>query len=125
MYKKVYSIVLFLAFVIIFLCMVKFYDNIFQTHQSIIKHSEAYEENHITSDDERYILNTQKIEESNVTYITFCIVKAENGKIVFDCPDKFRTYDLKSISWDSQDVVVKSSDIGTVKYIYVDGNWKK
>jgi len=123
--KKTY---LFIALLII-LCAIGVYYFIvpFIAHRGIINEARDYRTEALISFDDKYILQTLKFEEETGTYASFTVESRDTGEKLFTCPDKYRTTDLKSISWEdgSLTVVIKSSDVGTIHYFYVDGLWVK
>ena len=94
-------------------------------HKAIINGSRAYEPYSIASDDGRYLLETILLDESTGTHTSFIIKSMLEQNVVFECSDQYRTRDLKSISWESLNVVVITGDVGTIKYNFFDGNWVK
>lgn len=96
-------------------------------HQSIIENAHEYKPYSVGSFDGKYILQTEKKEESTGVYATFHIVMKETNENVFNCSDNFRTMDLKSISWgeNSLNVIVESGDVGTIKYAFNKNKWIK
>lgn len=88
-------------------------------HINNIVESHEYTPHSIASYDEKYLLTTQKITEGETgTFATFIITDAETERVLFECPDRYRTIDLKFIDWDedSYNIVVISGDVGTVRY---------
>ena len=91
------------------------------THGKIIEQAKDYEPCSIASFDEAYFLNTQKvIDDKTGTYVNSNIIETETKAVLFECPDRYRAVDLKSIDWDrdTYDVIVVSGDVGTVVYKY-------
>jgi hypothetical protein len=54
-----------------------------------------------------------------------CDIIVHIGKFDDMCPDYYRVFDLKSIEWDSLDVIAISGDVGTIKYIHNNGSWER
>ena len=95
------------------------------TQREIIQTAHSYQPYSMASADGKYVLQTEKIEEKEGVSASFSITSADT--MVYKCPDKYRTMDLKSIAWDknSLDVVVQSKDVGNYRYVYENGNWAK
>ncbi len=92
-------------------------------HNKIVDDGHNYMPYSVASEDCRYLLRTKKLVEETGTYATFTIEEVNEQKIVFECTDKYRTRDLHLIKWDSLNVVVYSSDVGTIVYQFNDGTW--
>ena len=90
----------------------------FSIHSEIIEQSRAYEEATLFSVDERYILHTERIDDESGVFASFSVLLAATNEILYICPDKYRTIDLKGIDWDgaSHNVIVSSGDVGTIIY---------
>ena len=113
--------VVFFVFIALVIC---FYKNVIVlTHVSIIEGGENFQTEETFSENQQFVLKTEKLEDNTGTYVSF-IIKDFDGNTVYICPNKFRARDLKYIKWDSLNVVVKSGDIGIVTYIYENGNWR-
>lgn len=113
--------VVFFVFIALVIC---FYKNVIVlTHVSIIEGGENFQTEETFSENQQFVLKTEKLEDNTGTYVSF-IIKDFDGNTVYICPNKFRARDLKYIKWDSLNVVVKSGDIGIVTYIYDNGNWR-
>jgi len=99
----------------------------FAEHQGIINEARNYQTETLVSFDNKYTLQTLKYEEETGTYASFAIESRDTGERLFICPDKYRTMDLKSISWEdgSYTVAIKSGDVGTMYYCNVNGLWVK
>ena len=87
-------------------------------HSEIVEQSRAYEGATILSYDEGYILQTERIDDESGVYASFSVLLATTNEVLYICPDKFRTSDLKGIDWDgaSYNVIVSSGDVGTLIY---------
>lgn len=94
----------------------------FYVQKSILNETQDYTEYEIPSDGNNYFLKTEKVIVDNIVYVTFNI-KEPTGKIIYNCSDKYRVFDLKDIKWESFDIVVESSDVGTIIYKYENGTW--
>ena len=113
---------LIIIFAVVLICVAIFYCILHSTHKQIIDGRKSYEPQSIFSEDGQFLLITEKVEESTGTYATFRIEDVNRQETIFECPNKYRTWDLKSIKWKSFDVVVDSSDVGTITYKYNSGN---
>ena len=82
----------------------------------------TYEE-YVKSDNGEYLLHVKKQDENNL--ISFEIVSSKSKNILYVCTDEYRVYDLKSISWSGNDIIVVSGDIGTIVYSFMDELWVK
>ena len=121
---------LFIGLLIVLLCAAGiFYFLIFPAimHQMIIESSKNYQPETLISFDGRFSMQTLKYEEETGTYAGFAIDSCSTGERLFLCPDKYRTMDLKSISWegDSYTVTVVSGDVGTFYYCFAENTWIK
>ena len=97
--------------------------SIFTFHAAIIESGDNYPEADIVSENGEYVLHTVLIEdEAKVSSVTFTVTDAEDTEL-FACPELYRAYDLKGISWDGLDVVVDSADVGTCRYAHSDDGW--
>ena len=94
-------------------------------HMRIVGAARSYQPETMVSFDNRFLLRILKYEEDSGTYASFSIESYATGANVFLCPEKYRTTDLKSISWDDESytVTVVSSDIGTTFFCLVDNTW--
>lgn len=71
-----------------------------------------------------YLLCTNRVEdEYGVASMTFSIKTADGGEVLFTCPEAYRAYDLHGISWDGEDVVVNSGDVGSYRYAKAADGW--
>ena len=72
---------------------------LFSAHGKIIEQAKDYESYSIASFDEAYVLNTQKgIDDKTGVYFTFNIIETKTKAVLFECPDRYRAMDLKSIA---------------------------
>jgi len=96
-------------------------------HKEIMSGVMEYQPETFVSFDNRFVLKTLKYEEDSGIYASFAIESHDTGVMIFICPYKYRTMDLKSISWEdgSYTVAVKSGDVGTIFFCYVNGVWVK
>ncbi len=53
------------------------------------------------------------------------VLETDQDQMVFQCEDKYRAYDFKGVEWSGLDVVMKSGDVGNVKYLHSNGTWSK
>ena len=99
----------------------------FIAHMNILQVARNYQPEAFVSFDNKYILRTVKYKDETGTYASFNIESYETGDSIYSCPDKYRTMDLKSILWADglYTVTIKSGDVGTIYYSYVDGIWIK
>lgn len=120
---------LFIGGSIIFAIAICFYLFIlpFMVHQSIIEESHAYQPQTIISSDGEYVLKTHRIEDSTGIYASFSVILMDTQEEIFTCQARYRTMDLKSISWDdaTHDIIIKSGDIGSISYRFVNNTWEK
>ena len=101
-----------------------FWGRLFLFHSMIIESGNNYPEEEILSDSGEYLLRTERVkDEYGVASMTFHIKSADGGEVLFDCPEVYRAYDLQGISWDGEDVVVDSSDVGFYRYAKADDGW--
>lgn len=120
-YIIIFATLVFVAFRVYKLCVVVQYNNI---QEKILDGADKYKEYELWSNDNRYILETKKVITDNIKCATF-IIKNSKGGIIYNCADNYRIFDLKDIKWDSYNVIVESSDVGTKIYKYENGSWKK
>ncbi len=115
------NVFVILATVTIFLS-----SQIYNVHQAIIETSHSYEPMTMNSKDGSYILQTERYEDESGVYASFIIMTQDTRNIVFECPDRYRTMDLKGIYWGDEEysVVVESGDVGTIIYRYQDNSWE-
>ena len=94
-------------------------------YMNLVETVKSYQPETLVSFDNKFLLHTLKYEEDSGTYASFIIESSATGKNVFLCPEKYRTMDLKSISWDDESytVTVVSSDTGTTFFCFVDTTW--
>jgi hypothetical protein len=97
----------------------------FSIQQELIENSHNYELYSSTSSDGKYTLETKESDEETGVYVTFSIKDNYDKTVVFECEEKYRTLDLKSIDWDGNNIIVKSSDVGTITYYFFDGQWSQ
>jgi hypothetical protein len=110
---------------VLLLCCLAFYHILFSVHKGIIDEGRNYEPYSVVSKDGEFLLKTKKVVDETGTYATFIIETVDEKEILFECPEKYRTYDLKSIEWDSLNIIVDSSDVGTITYKFVNNTWEK
>ena len=114
--KKQTKIVV-IAFIALAVAVGCFLIPMYTTHWVIIDDTHAYEPYSVYSFNDTYILQTLKTEDDTSVYASFNIAMSD-GTIVFECPDRYRTMDLKKIDWvpGTLDIVIQSEDIGTITY---------
>ena len=95
---------------------------IFSAQNFFLKGGESFQVCEIFSENQQFILKTEKIIDNTGTYVSF-LIKDVYDNVLYECPDKFRIMDLKYIKWDSLNVVVESGDVGTITYLYNNGKW--
>ena len=93
--------------------------------KKIVENGHDYEPYSATSADGKYLLKTNRLYEKTGAYVTFVIEIVDSQKVVFQCSDRYRAYDLKSITWDSLNVIVVSGDVGTITYRFTGDSWTK
>jgi len=120
---------LFIGIPIILMIAVCFYFFIlpFMVHQNIVEESHSYQPQSILSFDRKYVLQTHRIEDNTGIYATFSVELNDTQEEIFSCSDRYRTMDLKSISWGDTtlDIIVVSGDVGSISYQFVYDTWEK
>lgn len=115
------AILIFIIVINLIFCRYK----LINIHKEIIEESHDYKLDNILSDDGNFIIKTVKNNDKTGTYLMFYVECISENKIIYRCNDKYRTFDLKNIKWDLNNIVIESADIGTIIY-YFDGNtWNK
>jgi len=96
-------------------------------HKWIVSESMDFQPETLISFDNKYVLHQLKYDEPTGTFASFAIDSRDTGERLFLCHEKYRTLDLKSISWEdgSYTVTVISGDVGTIYYCRVEGIWVK
>lgn len=104
-----------------------FFISLFMVNKSIVEQSHNYQPQSIISFDGKYILQTHKIEDDTSIYATFSVELQDTQQKIFNCSDRYRTADLKLVSWvdNTLDIIVKSGDVGSISYQFVNDTWKK
>jgi hypothetical protein len=112
------------AFITFCLCV---FLSMLMVHAIIIENGHKYQPQIITSYDQKYAIETERSEDESGVYASFQVVLTESEEILFDCSERYRTFDLKGIYWDVEtyDIIVDSGDVGTIVYNYSGGSWKK
>jgi hypothetical protein len=100
---------------------------LFSAQRGINETASAYKPVAILSFDEKYRLQTERLEDETGVYASFSIYLHKTHDKIYICPDQYRTMDLESIDWEGEtyNVVVQSGDIGTVVYVYDDDSWER
>jgi len=122
---KVFIIIGAIVFSIALVCLVCYFIILFSAQKRITDGSRDYTPVEIVSDDGKFILKINKETGATGTFVSFNIETTEDKKLIYECPDKYRAYDLKSIKWDSRNVLVVSSDVGTITYHFINDTWVK
>lgn len=127
MKKKGLGLVLAIISIITIIVFWYLYNPIFYAHDAIIKQSHLFETQSLTSFDNKYVLETYLIEDNTGAYASFFVRASDNEDKIYSCNEKYRTMDLKSISWDDStlDILVKSGDVGNVSYKFTNNTWEK
>ena len=101
------------------------YGGMFHAMRDVVEGGENCSEEEILSENGEYLLCISHEDSEGTASMSFDIKDAEDGTMLYTCPDAYRAYDLKGIEWDGIDVIVKSADVGTYRYVYSDGSWNK
>ncbi|MBE7064298.1 MAG: hypothetical protein E7384_00565 [Ruminococcaceae bacterium] len=66
-------------------------------------------------------------ESLDMKFVSFKICEKSSGEEMFICQDRYRSYDLHSVSFagDSCDIIVSSGDVGDIVYKYEYESWQK
>ncbi len=126
MKKKIIAIILAVFLISVIATGVVYGDEIFgvMTHRAIFG---AYDDYPIqTKERGDYILeSTRYATDNDVVVYSFVIKDKKSEEIVFECPDVWRSWDLKYIGFigDGLDILVTSGDVGSTGYRYENGSW--
>ena len=114
----------FIFLIVLFIFIWVFYkiDKLLYDANNTINDSSYMYNEYTKSDDNKYLLHI-KNDENN--YVSFEIILSEDNRILYMCDDVYRAYDLKSISWSNNDIIIVSGDVGTIVYKYKNGTWIK
>lgn len=78
---------------------------------------DAFEPYQSTSQNGAWILDVRKEEDGGMSFAAIRVLSAETGETLYDCPDRWRLWDLHGIDWLCDGtILVDSSDTGTARY---------
>ena len=117
-------IVCFAVILILIFC-VKYSLALFKVHNAILNEAHSYKEVQMMSENGEYCIHTKKIENKSGVYMTFIVEDTSENRVIYECNDVYRAYDLKSIGWNGLDIIIKSGDVGEIIYYYDKGIWIK
>ena len=89
---------------------------------------DAFEPYQSTSPNGAWILDVRKVEDedSGMAFAAIRVLSAETGETLYDCPDRWRLWDLHGIDWLCDGtILVDSSDTGMARYSAdTEGAWQ-
>ena len=89
---------------------------------------DAFEPYQSTSPNGAWILDVRKVEDedSGMSFAAIRVLSAETGETLYDCPDRWRLWDLHGIDWLCDGtILVDSSDTGMARYgADTEGAWQ-
>ena len=89
---------------------------------------DAFEPYQSTSPNGAWILDVRKVEDedSGMAFAAIRVLSAETGETLYDCPDRWRLWDLHGIDWLCDGtILVDSSDTGMARYgADAEGAWR-
>ena len=87
---------------------------------------DAFEPYQSTSPNGAWILDVRKEEDGGTSVAAIRVLSAETGETLYDCPDRWRLWDLHGIDWLCDGtILVDSSDTGMVRYgADTEGAWQ-
>ena len=89
---------------------------------------DAFEPYQSTSPNGAWILDVRKVEDedSGMAFAAIRVLSAETGETLYDCPDRWRLWDLHGIDWLCDGtILVDSSDTGMARYgADTEGAWR-
>ena len=89
---------------------------------------DAFEPYQSTSPNGVWILDVRKVEDedSGMAFAAIRVLSAETGETLYDCPDRWRLWDLHGIDWLCDGtILVDSSDTGMARYgADTEGAWQ-
>ena len=87
---------------------------------------DAFEPYQSTSPNGAWILDVRKEEDGGTSVAAIRVLSAETGETLYDCPDRWRLWDLHGIDWLCDGtILVDSSDTGTARYSAdTEGAWQ-
>ena len=87
---------------------------------------DAFEPYQSTSPNGAWILDVRKEEDGGMSFAAIRVLSAETGEKFYDCPDRWRLWDLHGIDWLCDGtILVDSSDTGMARYSAdTEGAWQ-
>ena len=87
---------------------------------------DAFEPYQSTSPNGAWILDVRKEEDGGTSVAAIRVLSAETGETLYDCPDRWRLWDLHGIDWLCDGtILVDSSDTGMARYSAdTEGAWQ-
>ena len=87
---------------------------------------DAFEPYQSTSPNGEWILDVRKEEDGGTSVAAIRVLSAETGETLYDCPDRWRFWDLHGIDWLCDGtILVDSSDTGVARYgADTEGAWR-
>ena len=87
---------------------------------------DAFEPYQSTSPNGAWMLDVRKEEDGGMSFAAIRVLSAETGETLYDCPDRWRLWDLHGIDWLCDGtILVDSSDTGMVRYSAdTEGAWQ-
>ena len=87
---------------------------------------DAFEPYQSTSPNGAWILDVRKEEDGGTSVAAIRVLSTETGKTLYDCPDRWRLWDLHGIDWLCDGtILVDSSDTGMARYSAdTEGAWQ-
>ena len=89
---------------------------------------DAFEPYQSTSPNGAWILDVRKVEDedSGMSFAAIRVLSAQTGETLYDCPDRWRLWDLHGIDWLCDGtILVDSSDTGMARYgADTEGAWQ-
>ena len=89
---------------------------------------DAFEPYQSTSPNGAWILDVRKVEDedSGMAFAAIRVLSAQTGETLYDCPDRWRLWDLHGIDWLCDGtILVDSSDTGMARYgADTEGAWQ-
>ena len=87
---------------------------------------DAFEPYQSTSPNGAWMLDVHKEEDGGMSFAAIRVLSAETGETLYDCPDRWRLWDLHGIDWLCDGtILVDSSDTGMARYgADTEGAWQ-
>ena len=87
---------------------------------------DAFEPYQSTSPNGAWMLDVRKEEDGGMSFAAIRVLSAETGETLYDCPDRWRLWDLHGIDWLCDGtILVDSSDTGMARYgADTEGAWQ-